>query len=136
VVALLIFTIEQNTAGVAPTPLRTTMMGTVSSSVQQNQQNSNFTLVYFTNMRTRIAYGTVILNSTGAPATCSQQPCAYARIALYANDPYNVTIEELVSTTVLGGNRINVPRDCQAIPFPYTPTTPTATQNFVCNTPF
>jgi hypothetical protein len=132
-VALLIFTIEQNTAGVAPTPLRTTMNGTVSSSVQQN---SNFTLVYFTNMRSRIAYGTVILNSTRAAATCNTQPCAYARIALYSNDPYNVTIQELVSTTILGGSRINVPRDCQATPFPYTPTTPTATQNFSCDTYF
>jgi hypothetical protein len=87
-------------------------------------------------MKTRVTYGTVVLNSTGSPATCSAQPCTYSRISLYSNEPYNVTIEEFVTTPVQGGGALDVPRYCPATPFPYTPTASTETQSFLCNTNF
>jgi len=134
VLALLIFTIQQNTggSGVAATPPRTTVSGTVNSV----QQNSNFSYVFFEDMRTHITYGTVVLNSTGFQSTCRIQPCTYSSISLYSNERYNVTIEEFVTTQVQGGGFIDVPRYCPAIPFPYTPTASTETQNFICNTSF
>jgi len=133
VLALVIFTIQQSTGGgVAPTPTRTTLTGSVSSV----QKNSNFSLVFFEDMKTRVTYGTVVLNSTGSPATCSVQPCTYSRISLYSNEPYNVTIEEFVTTPVQGGGVIDVPRYCPATPFPYTPMASTETQSFLCNTNF
>src|SRR5712691_5073836 len=133
VLALLIFTIQQSTGGgVAPTPPRTTLSGTVYSV----QQNSNFSLVLFEDMKTRVTYATIVLNSTGSPSTCSTQPCTYSRISLYSNEPYNVTIVELVTTHVQGGAVISPPYYCQATPFPYTPTASTETQSFTCNATF
>src|SRR5438132_6470756 len=134
VLALLIFTIQQNTAGggVGATPPRTTVTGTVNSV----QQNSNFSYVFFEDTKTHITYGTVVLHSTGSQSTCRIQPCAYSSISLYSNVPYNVTIEEFVTTQVQGGGFIDIPRYCSATPFPYTPTASTETQNFVCNTSF
>jgi len=133
VLALLIFTIQQNTAGggVAATPPRTTLTGGVNNSVQQN---SNFSYVFFEDMKTRITYGTVVLNSTGSQSTCRIQPCTYSSISLYSNARYNVTIEEFVTTQVQGGGFIDVPRYCPA--GPYTPTASTETHDFVCNTSF
>jgi len=135
VLALLIFTIQQNTGGggVAATPPRTTLTGGVNNSVQQN---SNFSYVFFEDTKTHITYGTVVLNSTGSQSTCRIQPCTYSSISLYSNVPYNVTIEEFVTTQVQGGGFIDIPRYCSATPFPYTPTASTETQNFVCNTSF
>ncbi|HLC11353.1 MAG TPA: hypothetical protein VJL56_05880 [Candidatus Bathyarchaeia archaeon] len=132
VLALLIFTIQQNTAGggVAATPPRTTVTGAVNSV----QQNSNFSYVFFEDMKTHITYGTVVLNSTGSQSTCRIQPCTYSSISLYSNARYNVTIEEFVTTQVQGGGFIDVPRYCPA--GPYTPTASTETHDFVCNTSF
>jgi hypothetical protein len=134
VLALLIFTIQQGTGGgVAPTPPRTTLTGSVSSSVQQN---SNFSLVLFEDLKTRVTYASVVLNSTGLPGTCNTQPCAYSGISLYSNEPYNVTIVEFVTTHIQGGNVITPPYYCQATPYPFTPTTSTETQSFSCNTKY
>ena len=132
VLALLIFTIQQNTGrgGVAATPPRTTVSGTVNSV----QQNSNFSYVFFEDVKTHITYGTVVLNSTGSQSTCRIQPCTYSSISLYSNARYNVTIEEFVTTQVQGGGFIDVPRYCPA--GPYTPTASTETHDFVCNTSF
>jgi len=132
VLALLIFTIQQNTGGggVAATPPRTTLSGAVYSV----QQNSNFSYVFFEDVKTHITYGTVVLNSTGSQSTCRIQPCTYSSISLYSNARYNVTIEEFVTTQVQGGGFIDVPRYCPA--GPYTPTASTETHDFACNTSF
>ncbi len=133
IIALLVifaFVLQQGPAPAIPVP-KTRLTGTVSSV----QPNSNFTIIIFTDLATRLSYGTAITNSTGGTHLCNTQgkPCTYS-ISLYPNDSYNATIQVVISTSIGP-----LAQDCAAVHLPdganrFTPTGTTETADFQCNT--
>lgn len=123
-IASFAYIVQQDTT-IPQAPPRTMLKGAVYSV----QPNSNFSLIFFVDLKTSVTYGVAIMNSTGSVSTCRIQPCTYAT-SLYSNEQYNVTIE-VIATTRIGG----LPQDCAAQPAPFTPSGATMSIDFTSSSP-
>jgi len=124
----------QDTARPAPVP-KTSLTGKVSSV----QPNSNFSVIFFLDLKTRVTYGAAIRDSTGSISLCRTSPCTYS-ISLLSDETYNATIEVIITTT-LNGNRVPYAQDCPATHLPdnatqFSPTGDTQQSDFKCNTAY